>query len=265
MKKILSIAAAVLLAALCAVSVSAADAPVVYVTIADAEGALAVCQEPVALSDIDGDGQCTINDALILAHDEFYEGGAVEGYAAGQSDYGLSMMKLWGSENGGSYGYYVNGTAAWSLVDPLADGDYIDAFVYTDLEAWSDMYTCFDARTVSGTEVALTLTGAGFDEEWNPVSVPVAGAEITVDGEKTGVFTDENGHAVLTLAEKEGRTLISAVSDTQVIVPPVAVADASEAPKTAPQTGDLSVVMAAAALLSLGGFALVARRKTDEK
>ena len=169
MKKILIAAAVLLLAAFFAVYVSAADSPVVYVTIADADGALAVAQEPVSMSDVDGDGQITINDALILAHDEFYEGGAVEGYASGKSEYGLSMTKLWGSENGGSYGYYVNGAAAWALDDPVADGDYVDAFVYTDLETWSDMYCCFEQRVHSGETVALTLIGASYDENWNPV------------------------------------------------------------------------------------------------
>jgi hypothetical protein len=262
MKKILIAAAVLLLAAFCAVYVSAADSPVAYVTIADADGALAVAQEPVSLSDVDRDGQITINDALILAHDEFYDGGAVEGYASGKSEYGLSMTKLWGSENGGSYGYYVNGAAAWALDDPVADGDYVDAFVYTDLETWSDMYCFFEQRVLSGETVAVTLTGAGYDENWNPVSVPVEGAEITVDGVKTGVFTDENGQAVVTLEKKEGRTVISAVSDSMTLVPPAAVAGTSE---TAPQTADPSLIMAAAALISLGGFAYAARRKVNEK
>lgn len=261
MKKILSIASALLVASLCAVGAAANGDPVVYVTIADAEGALAVAQEPISVNDADGDGQITVNDALIIAHDEFYEGGAVEGYASLSSEYGLSVSKLWGSENGGSYGYYVNGASAWSLADPLADGDYLDAFVYTDLEAWSDMYACFDKRELGGTSLALTLTGAGFDENWNPISVPVVGAEITVDGERSGVFTDENGQAVVTLEKKEGRTILSAVSDTETLVPPVAVVNTAE---TAPQTADFSIVFAAAAVLSLGGFALAARRKGNE-
>ena len=261
MKKILSVASAILIGALCTVGAAANDDPVVYVTIADAEGALAVAQEPITVNDADGDGQITVNDALIIAHDEFYEGGAVEGYASLSSEYGLSVSKLWGSENGGSYGYYVNGASAWSLADPLSDGDYLDAFVYTDLEAWSDMYTCFDKRELGGTSLALTLTGAGFDENWNPVSVPVVGAEITVDGERSGVFTDENGQAVITLEKKDGRTILSAVSDTQTLVPPTAVVQTAE---TAPQTGDFSLVFAAGAALSLCGFALVARRKVNE-
>ena len=78
---------------------------------------------------------------------------------------------------------------------------------------------------------------------------------------KLRVFTDENGQAVVTLEKKEGRTIISAVSDTETLVPPVAVVQTAE---TAPQTADFSIVFAAAAVLSLGGFALAARRKGNE-
>ena len=74
-------------------------------------------------------------------------------------------------------------------------------------------------------------------------------------------ITDENGQAVITLEKKEGRTILSAVSDTQTLVPPTAVVQTAE---TAPQTGDFSLVFAAGAALSLCGFALVARRKVNE-
>ena len=53
MKKILSVASAILIGALCTVGAAANDDPVVYVTIADAEGALAVAQEPAAAG-VDG-------------------------------------------------------------------------------------------------------------------------------------------------------------------------------------------------------------------
>lgn len=48
--------------------------------------------------------------------------------------------KLWGTENGGSYGYYVNNVSTWSLTDPVDEGDYVNAFVYTDLTTWFDTY-----------------------------------------------------------------------------------------------------------------------------
>lgn len=50
----------------------------VYVTISDA-GVLKVAQEPVAVTDGDGDGALTVHDALLAAHDALYQGGAEAG------------------------------------------------------------------------------------------------------------------------------------------------------------------------------------------
>lgn len=194
--------------------------PVVYVTIANGE--LALCQEPVTVTDADGDGALTIADALYLAHEAAFDGGAEAGFAAETTEYGLTLTRLWGVENGGSYGYYVNNTAAMSLADPVADGDFINAFVYTDLTAWSDVYCFFDAETVAPGEVTLTLSAAGYDENWAPVTSPLAGAVITVNGEKTESVTDENGQVTLTV---EAGDVISAVAEDATLVPPCCVAE----------------------------------------
>lgn len=211
---------------LCAPCVSAADAPRVTVTIADAEGNLALTQEAVSVTDTDGDGALTINDALYLAHEAGYEGGAAAGYASAQTDYGLSLMKLWGTENGGSYGYYVNSNSAMSLSDPVSDGDCIDAFVYTDLTAWSDTYCFFDVLTLeadAGSDITLTLSAASYDENWNPITVPVADAVITLNGEETAYQTDAEGKVTFSVPVG-GDYVISAFSDTMTLVPPCCVA-----------------------------------------
>lgn len=248
MKKLLTLAAALLLAGTCSISAMAAN---VYVTISDADGNLALAQKAVDVTDTDGDGALTINDALIAAHDANYEGGAAAGYGSGMTDYGLSMNKLWGIENGGSYGYYVNNTSAWSLTDPVAEGDYVNAFVYTDLTAWSDTYCFFDAQTVYavvGNTVTLTLSAAGYDADYNPITVPVEGAVITINGEATSYTTDANGSVTVTL-DKAGTQVISAVSAAMTLVPPVCTATVSEpAPQTADNTA-LVALLAASALL----------------
>jgi len=260
MKKLLSIAAALLLAGTCSVSAMAAN---VYVTISDANGNLALAQKAVDVSDVDGDGALTINDALTAAHDANYEGGAAAGYGSGMTDYGLSMNKLWGTENGGSYGYYVNNASAWSLTDPVAEGDYINAFVYTDLTAWSDKFCFFDVQTAdaaAGNTVTLTLSAAGYDADYNPITVPVEGAVITVNGEATTYVTDANGSVTVKL-DKAGTQIISAVSDTMTLVPPVCTVTVSDA---APQTADntaLFALLASAALLC----GAVVSRKVYEK
>ncbi len=199
---------------------------IVYVTIAN--GDLKLVQEPVKLKDVDGDGALTVNDALVLAHSAKYDGRDT-GYASANSSWGLSLTKLWGIENGGSYGYYVNNVSSMSLEDKVKDGDFITAFVYTDTVGFSDKYTFFDVNTVSakaGQNITLTLTGAGYDANWNPVNLPVAGATITVDGKETTYKTDVNGKVTLSLSDANAH-VISAVSSTETLVPAACVANSS--------------------------------------
>lgn len=194
------------------------DATMVTVTIASA-GELAVCAQTVAVTDVDDDGALTISDAIAVAHRAFYPSGA-EGYTTEMTDYGLSMQKLWGVENGGSYGYYVNNASAFNLTDPIADGDYVAAYSYADLEGWSDTYTYFSDLVVTPGEVSLTLSAAAFDENWNPVTLPVNLARILINGEATDFYTDEHGDVTLTV---EAGDIISAEVADMVIVPPVCV------------------------------------------
>lgn len=192
-------------------------ADTVYVTIAT-DGVQLACQS-IELSDIDGDGILTVSDALYLAHEASYPGGAAAGYGAVDSDYGLSLSKLWGVENGGSYGYYVNQVSSLSLADPVADGDFINAYSYQDLTSWSDVYCFFDCSIadVEAGDINLTLTACGFDADWNPITYPVEGAIITIDGEDTGFVTDAEGKVVVTV---DSSCIISARSESMTIVPP---------------------------------------------
>ena len=205
----------------------AADATV-YVTIA-CKGSLVVTQEAITVKDINSDGKLTIDEALYSAHEAKYEGGAAAGYSSANTEYGLSMTKLWGDTSGG-FGYYLNNTSAWSLADTVKEGDCVSAFVYSDLTAWSDKYCFFDKNTATcekGDAITLTLSYAGYDAEWNPVVLPVEGATITIDGATTEYKTDAEGKATITL-NKAGDVVISATSDTQTLVPPVCKLSVSE-------------------------------------
>lgn len=232
MKKVLVLMLALCMLLCSSVAEEAEEDVWVYVTIA--AGDLVMAQMPIELTDTDGDGLFTINDALYLAHEEFYEGGAEAGYATAETQWGLSLAKLWGIENGGSYGYYVNNVSANSLTDELVYGDFLNAFAYTDLAAWSDSYCYFDAYAIdanAGDEATLTLLCAGFDDAWNPVTLPVAGAVITFDGEASEFVTDENGSVTFTVPENV--FVISAQSDTATLVPPVCLIYAVEAEEDA--------------------------------
>lgn len=221
MKKFL----ALLLSLLLIVSTAcAADATTVYVSISDGEGNLVLPRAAVEVTDVNADGALTIYDALSCAHAAYYENGA-EGFAAETTEYGLSMTRLWGVENGGSYGYYLNNASAWSLLDAVAEGDLVKAFVYTDLTAWSDTYCFFSADEIVlpvGSEIPLTLSAAAFDENYAPITVAVADATITVNGEATEIKTDAEGNFTLPLTDA-GVYTISAVSDTMTLIPPVCI------------------------------------------
>ena len=140
------------------------------------------------------------------------------------SSWGLSITKLWG-DTSGSYGYYVNNTSAWSLAAPVKDGDAVYAFVYADQTAWSDVYCFFDKTAVTaeaGEVIELTLTYKTYDENWNTVYKPLEGAELTADGEATGIVTDADGKAVF-MVDTAGEYLVSATAEGKTLVPPVCV------------------------------------------
>ena len=204
-----------------------------YVTIADKEKNTPLVQKEVTVTDIDEDGKLTINDALYIAHEENFEGGAEAGYKTATTEYGLTLKVLWGTDNGNGYGYYVNNKSAWSLADEVTDGDYINAFIYSDTANWSDAYTFFDVNTAEakqGDELTFTLSKAGFDADYNPVTLPVEGAVITVNGEPTEFVTDSEGKVTVKL-ENAGEAVISATSDKENIVPPICVAAVAENPE----------------------------------
>lgn len=228
MKKIFTFALALFLLAVCTCTVSFAeandDAIDVYVSVSN-KGSLTVAYEKISVTDIDNDGALTINDALYLIHESKFDGGAQNGYSSAQSEYGLSITKLWG-DTSGSYGYYVNDASAMSLADVIKDGDHIYAYVYKDVVAWSDAYSFFNVNSLKSeekVEFELVLKMSGFDEQWNPISSPVKDAVITVNGEDTAFKTDENGKAVIKL--DKGNYVISARTDSLNLVPAVCIAN----------------------------------------
>ncbi len=242
-----------------------------YVTIAD-KGNLTVTQKKVTVTDIDNDGALTINDALYAAHEAEFDGGAQAGYASAETAYGLSITKLWG-DTSGNYGYCVNNASAFSLADPVKNGDYVYAYVYSDGIGFSDAYSFFNSNTVSakaGDEIELTLSMASYDANWNPVTLPVSGAVITINGKETDITTNAEGKAIISL-EEAGNYLIGAVSEDLVLVPPVCkakvetAADDTSSDKT-PQTGDASntIVFAGLAVIAAFGSAVIIKKRNNE-
>lgn len=272
---------------LTAVTASAADTITVDVTISNA-GTLTVPAQSVTVTDRNGDGKFDLDEALYAAHEAYYEGGAAAGYRSAESDYGLSMEKLWGADNG-AFGYYLNDQFAMSLLDEVKAGDRVAAFVYSDAVSWSDSYCYFDQTNMQdakqGDEVSLKLSKFTFGADGSASAVPASGAYITIDGKKTAYQTDENG-AVRARLDQAGEQIISAVSDQDVLVPTalrvtVAAADTTAANTTAvssktttsaaknnqakaSKTGDTTAIPALALTALLAGGAAIACRRRHE-
>ena len=218
-KRIVSLVLAFAMLALCALTfASCGEKDYVYVTIADEKGNIVVAYEKVYPKELTADA------ALSAAHEKFYEGGS-DGYASAESSYGLSLTKLWGVENGGSYGYYVNNVSPSSLADAVAVGDHIYAFVYTDLETFGDKYSYFNVttgETLRGATFELWLNYLDYDENFNIVKKEAAGATITINGKETEYVTDENGIVLMKISEA-GEYVISAKGKNVTLTPPIAI------------------------------------------
>ena len=196
----------------------------INVTISDA-GVLRVANEPIAVADADGDGAVTADQVIAAAHDAFYEGGAEAGFIFEETDFGMSIIKLWGVDNGGSYGYYVND--AYVLPDyKLVEGDYLCAYSYADLTGWSDSYAFFDQRNAelaTGEELKLTLSKLVYDENWELQTVLAEGATLIVNGEITDSVTDAEGNVGVKLDEAGTYTVTAIGAEGETLVPPVCI------------------------------------------
>lgn len=218
-----------------------AQAPTVYVTVSSGSTLVAKAK-PVTVTDADGDGALTINDALLLAHEKS------EDYGYAVTEYGLSLTKLWGIENESGYGYYLNNGMTYSLADEIKDKDEVYAFVYEDAVGFSDVFCFFDSsriQALAGEDVTLTLMQGAFDENWNYSPIPLANASIIVNGEKSDITTDENGKFTISFDE-EGIRELSAEADGMTITPPYASIEVT----SSPSTGDVLPVIALLLMLS---------------
>ena len=145
----------------------------------------------------------TVGEVIKSAHAKWFADGEA-GYVTAAGQYGDTITKLWGKENGGAYGYYINGAMAMGLTDPVKPGDIIDVFVYKDTTTWGDVYTALAAEA-SGDKVTVTVKAVtGYDANYNPVFGGLEGAKVCYVASNgnlvdTGVTTNADGVATVTL------------------------------------------------------------------
>ena len=232
-KRLLSLLLALTMAlSLATTGAWAADQDSIQVTVTIAnQGAIAVgknntlmARVPVTVTDRNGDGKVTYDEAMAAAHKAYYEKGE-----AGFAMKGNSCEMLWGNETT-SLGFYRNNTMTGYINgESVEDNDDLTAFVYQDQKNWSDQYCFFDQTTVtvkSGESLTINLKGVGFDENWNTVSSPVKQAELGVYYGGTfrtrNVSTDANGNGTISF-DKAGTYVLSAKKDGAYLIPPVCI------------------------------------------
>lgn len=193
--------------------------------------------------ELTGKAAYTLDDLFKALHDTYYDGGSAAGYSSADGAYGRYVTKFWGDESG-NFGYQVNGGAesVMGLSHEVKSGDHIDIAINKNLYPDTESYTTFDtyeAELYSGEKLELTLTQAGYDENFNMVFSPCENAVITINGKETESITDEAGKATISF-DNSGKYIISAVKEKNVneervtaITAPVCVVTVSELPDAA--------------------------------
>lgn len=208
-----------------------AAAPIrVTVTIAN-QGAIAVgknntlmAQVPVTVTDRNGDGTFTYDEAMVAAHEAYYEKGE-----AGFAMDGPMCSMLWGVETKNLCFYRNNEQTGYIDGQSITANDNLVAFPYMDTAGFSDQYGFFNQGTVSvktNEAVTLNLQGQGYNESFAMTTEPVVGAELEVyqNGtfQKLNVVTDDKGNSTISF-DKAGKYIVSAQKSGIKWVPPVCI------------------------------------------
>ena len=194
-----------------------------------------IAYTPVTITDVNGNESYDIDDVLYATHELYYDEGAASGYSSQNTEYGLSLIKLWGDDSG-AFRYYKDNQSAMSLADSVTDGSNIYAFIYQDKTSWSDTYTYFKKAALSvetGKPLSVQLNKSVYDDNWNPVELPVKNATVTINGEVTEHITNDDGVAEIVF-DSVGSYTLSAITDDYISTPPVCIVTVKE--KTDTQT-----------------------------
>ncbi len=199
-----------------------AEGITVYLTVSN-QGVLAqasdgsvMVQKPVTVTDIDGDGAYTYDEALVAAHDAYFEGGAAAGYDPGSG----FVKKLWGVDSTNNL-FFINGNGLGTgvTVDTVQADDVLYASINADSKYYADWYTAFEPDNMTAyvnEEVTLNLKGhlgMAFAEE-DKVNTPIEGVTVKDTTGKEYGTTDEEGNVSLSFSAP-GTYIITAAGTTK--------------------------------------------------
>ncbi len=170
-----------------------------------------------------------VNDALIALHQQYY--GSEDGYASQDNESYTIVTKLWGIETT-ALGFYKNDEYISGKLteEPVQNGDFITAFIYSDQSGCSDQYAFFEqsqATISDGDSTNLILKAKSWDSVTQSLTDnPVADSSVyTIDAD-TGVIknmigtTSSSGQVQFT-PNAEGIYYISASCVDRIITVPL--------------------------------------------
>ena len=224
------------------------DSIQVTVTIAN-QGAIAVgknntlmAQVPVTVTDLNGDGKFTYEEAMKAAHKAYCADGE-DGFATSG---GWATM-LWGGTDGVG-GFYRNNTMTATVdKETIQNGDALTAFSYADTANWSDKYSFFDQSTVSvktGETLTLNLKKQGYNEAATPANAALCTIDKTGAFQEMNVTTDDKGNATFSF-DQAGTYVVSAYGNEDVLVPPVCIVTVTDKTPAADLTKEATNAIAA--------------------
>lgn len=210
--------------------------------------------DSVALAEVtlSGKESYNLNDLFTALHSTLC--GEDNGYSTVSGDYGLYVTKFWGNETS-NLGYQMNGGKAYvgGLDTAVNNGDCVDVSIYQNYYPNTENYTVFESYkddAYVNEPFEIKLSQASYDENYNFVFSPCAGAKIIVNGSETEVTTDSEGKATLNF-ETAGdyvvsakKTKLSGEDDVTAITAPVCLVKAKALPDaciTAPSDAKLFV------------------------
>ena len=171
---------------------------------------------PVQAYDADGDGQITIHDALQQANADIGSGQTPANvYIYFVQPTETQPVQTQPPQTVPTAVQTAPPQTASPQTVPAAQGAGAGSFSYKG-------YSAFDKTSVTvkaGTPFTLVLKQTILDENNRFVTMPVAGAVVTLNGAPTQFSTDENGSVTITLTQP-GSWSLSAVSDASNTVPP---------------------------------------------
>ncbi len=259
----------VMLFGLMAVPAAAADTadPIkVYFTFA-VDGALEITQEILEVKDADEDGQITLNDVFMCAHQTFLGDAAKYEFKYNEEwDY-YWITKFMGIENP-VMGYCVNGEFSNGPFDPVASDDYVDTYFFQDTEDYADQYCFYEPRQANintGESVDFQLLQYQYVRADGAIKAPVK-AILTVNG---SAFDDLDDEGKLTVPfDRAGTYVVSARAfegeyddgRPTLLIPPVAIVNVEDPTPT----GDSGVwPFAVLGILAMGAAAVLVLRKRN--